>query len=141
MTIEIKSAVEMYHEACLAEEKGQMDIAELYYLKSRALFEKASETSEPQYLNAANALNSLAFLRWSRKDYEGALRSAKESAKIMETYGVQFTNMDADFIRSTSCELIDQIQYEISLISTAPSERSNFQSLPTDTQRFLMAAC
>ena len=118
MSIEIKYAVEMYNQACLAEEKGQMDIAELYYLKSRATFEKAGEISGAQYLNAANSLNALAFLRWSRKDYEGALCSAKESAKIMETYGAQSTSADADFLYSTSCELMDQILYEMSLVST-----------------------
>ena len=117
MTIEIKHAVEMYDKACSAEEKGQLDIAELYYLKSRGLFESVGGI---QYLNAANALNSLAFLRWSRRDYEGALCSAKEAVKIIERYSTQFTSEDADFIYSTACELIDQIQYEMSLV-LAPS--------------------
>jgi hypothetical protein len=118
MPIEINQAVQMYNKACLAEEKGQMDIAELYYLKSGAMFEAAAETNGTQYLNAANALNSLAFLRWSRADYEGARCSANASIRIIERYHTQFTSADADFIYDTCCELIDQIQYELSLVST-----------------------
>jgi hypothetical protein len=121
MTMEIKYAVEMYNKACLAEEKGQMDIAELYYLKSRAMFEAAGGISGEHYLNAANALNSLAFLRWSREDYEGALCAAKASIRIIEKYSTQFTSTDADFIYNTSCELSDQIQYEMSLVSAKAS--------------------
>ena len=121
MCEKIKQAVEMYYKACYAEQEGKAALAESYYLQSCAFFEEAGEASGAQYLNAANALNALTFLRWSRKDYEGALRSATESVKIMENYGAQFTRADADFIHSTSCELIDQIQYEMSLVSTRAS--------------------
>jgi hypothetical protein len=82
-------------------------------LKSWSLFEQAGGF---HYLNAANALNALAFLRWSCKNYEGAVRAARESMKIMETYGNGFSNADVDLIRSTSWELIDRVSYEISLI-------------------------
>jgi hypothetical protein len=65
------------------------------------------------HLNAANALNSLAFLRCSQKNYEGALCSAKQSLRIMETYGTEYPSADAELIRNTSWDLIDQINHEM----------------------------
>ena len=109
-----RQAIEMYHQARRAEQEGKVALAEVQYLRSRAAFEEVGGT---QYLSIANVLNALTFLRWSRKDYAGALRSAKESAQIMENHGAKFSNIDANFIYSTSCELIDQIQYEMSLVS------------------------
>jgi Tetratricopeptide repeat len=114
MSEKTKQAIEMYRQAYRAEQEGRVNLAEVYYLKSRAAFE---EVGGAQYLSAANVLNALTFLRWSRKDYEGALRSAQESVQIMENQGAQFSSLDADFIHSTSCELMDQMQYEMSLVS------------------------
>lgn len=119
MSEKAKQAIEMYQQGRHAEQQGRVILAESYYLKSWSLFEEADEISGAQYLNAATVLNALTFLRWSRNDYEGALHSAKESVKIMETYGAQFiTRVEASFIYDTSCELMDQMQYEISLVST-----------------------
>ena len=114
MCVKSDQAVDLYNKACHSEQKGEANLAEVYYLKSWSLFEQAGGS---HYLNAANALNALAFLRWSRKDYEGALRSARESMRIMETHGSEFSSADADLIRSTSWELIDQVTYEMSLAS------------------------
>jgi len=114
-----KQAIEIYQQGRQAELEGRAILAESYYLQSRSLFEEAGESGSAQYLNAATTLNALTFLRWSRDDYEGALRSAKESVKIMEAYHPQFiTSADANLIYGTSCELMDQMQYQMSLVST-----------------------
>lgn len=113
-----KLAIEMYQQAVQAEQKGRTTLADSYYLQSQAMFKSACETSRTYCLNAANTLNALTFLRWSGKDYEGALQSAKESVKIMETYSPQFSGPEAGFIYDTSRELLDQIQYELALVST-----------------------
>ncbi len=105
-------AAEWYKKGYSFAQKGETNIAEVYYLKSWSLFEQAGG---PHYLNAANALNSLAFLRWSQKNYEGALCSAKHSMRIMETYGAEYPSADADLIRTTSWDLIDQINHEMLL--------------------------
>ena len=98
MFIEIKSVVEMYHPACFVEE--------------------TDKTRGAQILSAANTLNTLAFSRWSGRDYEGALRAATESAKIIEAHDTELTRAaEADFIYSTSRELIDHMQYEILLVA------------------------
>ncbi len=112
MCVKSDQAVDLYNKACQSEHKGEANLAEVYYLKSWSLFEQAGGS---HCLNAANALNALAFLRWSRKDYEGVLRSARKSMRIMETNGSEFSSADADLIRSTSWELIDQVNYEMSL--------------------------
>jgi len=67
MYIEVHQAIELYNQACLAEQEGKANLAEVYYLKSWALFEEAGER---YYVNAANALNALAHLRQSRGNYE-----------------------------------------------------------------------
>ena len=114
MCVKSEQAVDLYNKARRSEQEGKTTLAEVYYLKSWFLFEQAGGS---HYLNAANALNTLAFLRWSRKDYEGALCSAKGSMRIVDTHGSEFSSEDADFIRNTSGELIDQVCYEKSLIS------------------------
>ncbi|MCI0554320.1 MAG: hypothetical protein L0287_25520 [Anaerolineae bacterium] len=83
-TTKNKTAIEFYKQACSAEEKGEMELTELYYLKSAYAFE---ETGKADYLNAANAFNALAFLRESRGNHKGALCAAKnprKSWKIIE---------------------------------------------------------
>ncbi len=103
-------AAELYKKAYSFEQKGETNVAEVYYLKSWSLFEQAGGV---HYLNAANALNSLAVMRWSQKNYEGALCSAKRSMRIMETHGVEYRSADADLIRNTSWDLINQINFEM----------------------------
>ena len=110
MCAKSEQAIDLYNQACRSEQEGKANLAEVYYLKSWSLFEQAGGT---HYLNAANALNALAFLRWSRKDFEGALCSAQKSVRIMEAYGAGFTSADADLIRDTARDLIDQINYEM----------------------------
>ena len=109
MCMEADRAVEFYQKACLAVEQGEADLAEVYYLQSMDRFEKAGGA---HHLNAANALNALAFLRKAHGNYEGALRSAKQSLQIMEGHKIQ--SADADLIRNTSWELIELINSEFS---------------------------
>ena len=110
-TTKNKTAIEFYKQACSAEEKGEMELAELYYLKSAYAFE---ETGKADYLNAANAFNALAFLRESRGNRKGALCAAKKSAQIMENHREQHPICDAEIIRLTAWELInDLISFEI----------------------------
>src|SRR5919198_3178552 len=117
-----KQAIELYHQARHAEQAGQSMLAESYYIQSQALFVEACEANDTQCLNAANTLNALTFLRWSLKDYEAALYSAKKSVKIMESYRKEFiASADADFLYDTSIGLMDQMQYEVSLVSTKSS--------------------
>ena len=113
MCVKAEQAIDLYNKANHSEQAGNLRLAEVYYLKSWSLFEQAGGT---HYLNAANALNALAFLRWSCKNYDGALRSARESMRIMDTYDHGISNPDADLIRNTSWELIDRVSYELSLI-------------------------
>ncbi|HSJ87106.1 MAG TPA: hypothetical protein VK909_07840 [Anaerolineales bacterium] len=114
MCLKSEQAVDLYNKACRSEQEGQVNLAEVYYLKSWSLFEQAGGCN---CLNAANTLNALAFLRWSRQDYVGALSVAKASKKIMETSGNIFPGADADLIRSTAWELVDQVSYELMLAS------------------------
>ena len=114
MCLKSEQAVVWYNKAFRSEQEGQDNLAEVYYLKSWSLFEQAGGS---HYLNAANALNALAFLRWSRKDCVGALSSARQAMKIMETYGNAYPGADADLIRSTAAELMEQISYELILVS------------------------
>lgn len=115
-------AVEFYNQACAAEETGEWNLAEVYYLKAWALFEKAGGR---HYLKAANALNALAFLRETRGNYRGAMSSAKQSLQIVEKYRMQFESADADLIYMQAQDLIKNlIDHELliqSLISVAMS--------------------
>jgi len=120
MNTEIKNAVELHDKACSAEEMGQLDLAELYYLKSAYAFEQVGGT---HMLNAANAFNALAILRASRGNQAGALCAAKKSAQIMENYRAQSSSQDADLIRGTAWELIND------LINTELGTRSLFSGI------------
>jgi hypothetical protein len=113
MCVKCDQAVDLYKKAYQSEQKGEATLAEVYYLKSWSLFEQAGGSN---YLNAANSLNSLAFLRWSHKDYEGALCSAKKSIRILEAHGSEFPTVDGDFIQNTAWAVIDQVSYEMSLL-------------------------
>ena len=81
MSTEIERAVEFYNKACLAEEQGQITLAEVYYLKSSALFEQIGGS---HMLAATKVLKALASLRESGGDHEGALYSAKKAAQITQ---------------------------------------------------------
>ena len=110
MCVKSDQAAEWYKKAYVFQQKGETNVAEVYYLKSWSLFEQAGGQ---HHLNAANALNSLACLRWSQKNYEGALCSARQSIRIMETYGAEYPSADAELIRSTAWDLVDQINREM----------------------------
>lgn len=112
MCVKSDQAVDLYKKAYQSEQQGEATLAEVYYLKSWSLFEQAGGS---YYLNAANVLNTLAFLRWSRQDYEGALCSAKKSIRIVEAHGCEFPPADTDWIWNTSWDLIDQVSYEMSI--------------------------
>src|SRR5258705_4330892 len=96
MYIDVHQAFELYNQAHLAEQEGKLNLAEVYYLKSWTLFEEAGDSF---YVNAANALNALAYLRQSRGNYEGAFLSAKTSLQIIEAHPDEFTNAEAELIR------------------------------------------
>jgi len=106
MYIRIHQAVELFNQACLAEQEGKASLAEVYYLKSWALFE---ESGGSHYVNAANALNALAYLRWSRGNLEGALCSAKKSVQIMEAHKAEPRNSDAELVLMQAWDLINQL--------------------------------
>ena len=112
MCVKSDQATDLYKKACQSERQGATNLAEVYYLKSWSLFEQAGGY---HYLNAANAMNALAFMRWSQRNYEGALYAAKESRRIMETKAAEFSSEDADLVRSTAWELIDELSYAILL--------------------------
>ena len=104
--MEIKQAVDLFHQACSAEARGDVCVAEVYYLKSAFAFERAG----CQYsMDAANALNALAFLRKARGNYEGAIYSAKRSLQITKRFETQFSNAEVDLVRTGAWELIDQL--------------------------------
>jgi len=106
-----KTAIEFYKQACSAEEQGELDLAEVYYVKSAYTFEQSGRAD---YLNAANAFNALAFLRESRGNHKGALCAAKKAVQIMENYREQPATSDSELIRMTAWELInDLISFEI----------------------------
>lgn len=94
-----KSATEFYKKACSAEEKSELDLAEVYYLKSGYAFEQAGKAD---YLNAVNAFNALALLRAARSNQQGALAAANKAAQIMENYSQQTLRYDAELICTTT---------------------------------------
>ncbi len=104
--IEIQQAVDLFHKACLAEERGEAWVAEVYYLKSAFAFERAGGK---YVMDAANALNALAFLRKARGNYEGAIYSAKRSLQITKKFETQFSNPEVELVRTSAWELIDEL--------------------------------
>ncbi len=106
MYIEIHQAFELYNQACLAEQEGKANLAEVYYLKSWALFEQAGER---YYVNAANALNALAHLRQSRGNYEGAFLSVKKSIETIEAHAGVFTHAEAEAVRMRAWDLVKNL--------------------------------
>ena len=110
MRTEIKCAVELYNKACQAENDGLPTLAEVYYLKSEVLFEQAGGI---HFLNAANSLNALAFLRKSTGDDPGALRALRESLKLIDAHQLECTSTstssDGEFIRLQAWEMIESL--------------------------------
>jgi hypothetical protein len=106
MYIEIHQAIELYNQACLAEQEGKADLAEVYYLKSSALFEQAGGN---YYLNATQTLNELAFLRRSHGNYEGAFVCVKKAMQIIQAHPSVFTTAEAEVVRMRAWELIKNL--------------------------------
>jgi hypothetical protein len=94
-TTDNKSAAEFYKKACSAEEQSELELAEVYYLKSGYAFEQAGKAD---YLNAVNAFNALALLRAARGNQKGALAAANKAAQIMENYSEQTLRRGAKLI-------------------------------------------
>ena len=94
--MEIKQAVDLFHQACSAEERGEVYVAEVYYLKSAFAFESVGGK---YVMHAANALNALAFLRKAHGNYEGAIYSAKKSLQITKKFETQFSNPEVELVR------------------------------------------
>jgi len=103
---EINRAVQLYNQAHSAERAGCEELAEVYYLKSCAMFEQAGGI---HYVNAANALNALAGLRRSHGNYAAALGSAKKSIQIIETHPDVFTCAEAEVIRAQAWKLVKDL--------------------------------
>ena len=104
--IEIKQALELFYEACSAEEKGEMNLAEVYYLKSAFAYE---QVGGKYFMNAATALNALACLRKARGNYEGALCSAKRALQVTKQPEIQASDPDVELIRMEAWELIEEL--------------------------------
>ena len=104
--MEIKQAVDLFHQACSAEERGEVYVAEVYYLKSAFAFESVGGK---YVMHAANALNALAFLRKAHGNYEGAIYSAKKSLQITKKFENQFSNLEVELVRTGAWDLIDEL--------------------------------
>jgi len=103
---EINQARELFYKACSAEEKGEMNLAEVYYLKSALAFEQVGGN---YFMNAATALNALACLRKARGNFAGALCSAKQALQVVKKLEGQVSNPDVELIRMEAWELIEQL--------------------------------
>ena len=106
MYIDIHQAFELYNQACLAEQEGKVSLAEVYYLKSCALFEQAGEI---YYANATQVLNELAHLQRSRGNHEGAFTCVKKVLQIMEAHPRVFANAEAEVIRMRAWDLVKNL--------------------------------
>ena len=104
--IEIAQAFELFYKACSAEEKGKMNLAEVYYLKSSVAFE---QVGGKYFVNAATALNALACLRKARGNYAGAMCSAKQALQVVKKLENQTSNLDVELICMEAWELIEEL--------------------------------
>lgn len=110
-TTKNKTAIEFYKQACSAEEKDELELAEVYYIKSGFAFEQAGKVD---YLNAVNAFNALAIMRAARGNLKGALAAANKAAQIMDNYNEQTPGHDAELMCMTTRNLITNlISFEI----------------------------
>lgn len=111
--VEIQQALHLFSQACSAEEQGEMNLAEVYYLKSAFAFE---QVGGKYFMKAATALNALACLRKARGNYEGAMCSARQALKITKQLEMQASDPDVELIRMTAWDLIEQVTHtEVSL--------------------------
>ena len=104
--VEIQQALHLFSQACSAEEQGEMNLAEVYYLKSAFAFEQAGGK---YFVNAATALNALACLRKARGNHEGALHSAKQALRIAKQPEMQISDPDVELIRMEAWVLIEEL--------------------------------
>src|SRR5688572_16500102 len=80
MTKHIECAIQLYHEASLADEQGNIERAEMLYMESRRIFEHAGG---PHRLDAANIMNAIAFMKQKIEDQHGVLAAAQEALKVL----------------------------------------------------------
>jgi len=106
MSTGIKQAIELYNQAALAKQQGRGYLAEMYYLKSWALFEQAGDI---YYVNAASALNALAGVRRECGNHKGAFRSAQKSVQIIEAHPDAFTSAEAEVIHMQAWKLVKDL--------------------------------
>jgi tetratricopeptide (TPR) repeat protein len=106
MFVDIDKAVNLYNQAQSAEREGDADLAEVYYLKSCALFEQAGDR---YYVNAAQTLNALAYLRRSCGNFEGAFSCVRKAVQIIEAHPGVFANDEAEVIRMQAWDLVKNL--------------------------------
>ena len=95
MTTRIEHAIQLYEEASLAEEQGNIDRAEVLYLESRDMFLKEGGS---HLIDATNIMNAVAFMKEKYGDYEGALHAGENSIQILERVGT-ITSREAQEVR------------------------------------------
>ena len=81
MSTRIEHAIQLYDEASLAEEQGNLDRAEVLYLESPDIFLKEGGN---HWIDAANIMNAIAFMKEKYGDYEGALHTGEKSIQILD---------------------------------------------------------
>src|SRR5215216_8166418 len=114
MSTRIERAVQLYEEASRAEEQGNVDRAEVLYLESRDFF---LHEGGAHFIDAANIMNAIAFLKEKYGDYEGARRAAEESIQVLDKQSGMSTTREAHEVRLQAWGLIGNIhrhlaQYE-----------------------------
>lgn len=80
MTKHIECAIQLYKEALLADDQGNIERAEMLYMESRRIFEHAGGRYR---LEAANIMNAIAFMKQKIEDHYGALAAAQEALKVL----------------------------------------------------------
>ena len=103
MPTEVERAVESYENARRAEKRNEFNAAEIGYLKSANLFQQLGEM---HFIDAAIALNALAFLREARGDHHAALCSAKHAETIMDAQEPETSGLEAQRIHLQTWALI-----------------------------------
>jgi len=119
MNLQTKQADTLYKDACLAQKRGKMDLAEVYFLKSASGFEQAGGTYATK---SAQSLNALAHLRLKRGNYQGAMYSAKRSVQIVEMHRSECDSLDAELALMQAWEMIESlVSMEISSLELSAS--------------------
>jgi hypothetical protein len=60
MTTQIERAIQLYNEAALADEQGNLECAETLYMESRRIFEQSGGVHRP---DATNIMKAIAFMK------------------------------------------------------------------------------